>query len=324
MCVLSSSPPTVSGRLLTSGLGPGEASHDLGWPLEGLVVDAMPDGVVVVDIEGRIVFSNLQAQKMTGYTRRQLHGQSIELLVPPRLRAIHQRHREGYNRSRTGPRAMGTVERDFPVRRKDGSEFSADIALAPVETPNGRQTIAVFRDITQRRQLESTLERLAVHDPLTELANRTLFFDRLHQAMQAGQRDRRQLALVMLDVDRFKAVNDTYGHLVGDQVLRRLAQRLRAPLRASDTVARLGGDEFAWILPGVAGREAAAQMVSKLLTRVGHLTVGPQRIQVRVSAGLALHPDHGQDVDTLLSHADLALYSAKREGRDLAIFDSNI
>ena len=284
----------------------------------------MPDGVVVVDREGVIVFTNPRAEQMTGYTRAQLHGQSIELLVPQRLRVIHKRHRQGYHESRAGARAMGTVERDFPVRRKDGSEFSADIALAPVDTPNGRQTIAVIRDITQRKQLESTLEQLALHDPLTGLANRTLFFDRLHQAMQAGQRDQRQLGLVMLDVDRFKAVNDAYGHLVGDQVLRRLAGRLRAPLRASDTVARLGGDEFAWILPAVAGREPAVRMVSKLLTHVGRLTVGPRSIHIAVSAGLALYPDDGQDVDTLLSHADLALYSAKREGRDLAVFGSGL
>jgi diguanylate cyclase len=295
-------------RSVNSGL------RELSWPLEGLLVESMPDGVFVVDREGRIVFSNPQAEKMTGYTRTQLDGQPIELLVPPRLRAIHKRHRQGYHDSRVGPRPMGTVERDFPVRRKDGSEFSADIALAPVETPTGRQTIAVIRDITQRKQLESALEELALHDPLTGLANRTLFFDRLHQAMQARHRDQRQLALVMLDVDQFKAVNDAYGHLVGDQVLRRLAHRLTAPLRTSDTVARLGGDEFAWILPGVTGRESALRMVSKLLTKVGRLTVGPQRIQVGVSAGLALYPHDGQDVDTLLSHADLALYSAKRQG----------
>ena len=274
----------------------------------------MPDAVIVADGEGRIVFANRQAEGMTGYTSEELGRHRIELLVPKRLRAIHKEHRQAYYRSHNGERAMGAVEYDLRARRKDGSEFSAEIALGPIDTPRGRQTVAVIRDITKRVRLESQLEHMALHDPLTGLANRTLFFDRLKQAMLAAGRDRKQVALVMMDIDFFKAINDAYGHLVGDQVLRKLALRLTFPMRASDTIARIGGDEFAWILPGVASRDSAARIVCKLLrTNVGNLVVGPQLIKVFVSTGMALYPDDGENTDTLIRKADLALYAAKRK-----------
>ncbi|HEX9094652.1 MAG TPA: diguanylate cyclase [Candidatus Dormibacteraeota bacterium] len=284
------------------------------WPSANQILESMPDGIVVSDLKGKIVYANRQAELMTGYTREELWRRPIELLVPKRLRAIHKEHRQTYYDSQRAPREMGTAEADFQARRKDGSEFSADIALGPIDTPDGRQTVAVIRDITKRKQLESALEHMALHDPLTGLANRTLFFDRLNQAMLGAERDRKQVALVMMDIDRFKAVNDAYGHLVGDQVLRKLATRLAIPLRASDTIARIGGDEFAWILPRVASRDSAARIVRKLLrNHVENLVVGPRRIGVGLSTGLALYPDDGQDADTLMRKADLALYAAKRK-----------
>lgn len=289
-------------------------SRPIEWPSESQILDSMPDAVVVADGEGRIVFANRSAEEMTGYTGDELRRHRIELLVPKRLRGIHKEHRNAYYESNNGERAMGAVEHDFRACRKDGSEFSADIALRPIDTPRGRQTVAVIRDITKRVQLESELEHMALHDPLTGLANRTLFFDRLKQALLTAGRDRKQVALVMMDVDWFKAINDAYGHLVGDQVLRKLALRLTFPLRASDTIARIGGDEFAWILPRVASRDSAARIVRKLLhTNVGNLVVGPQLIEVFVSTGMALYPDDGDDTDTLIRNADLALYAAKRK-----------
>jgi len=289
-------------------------SPEMPWPPASQILECLPDGVVVANGEGRILFANRQAEQMTGYTREELGRHLIELLVPPRLRAIHKERRQAFYRSQRGARAMGTAEYDFRARRKDGSEFSADIALGSIDTPGGRQTVAVIRDITQRKQLESALEHMALHDPLTGLANRTLFFDRLNQALLTAGRDRNQVALVMMDVDRFKSINDAYGHLVGDQVLRKLAIRLTFPMRASDTIARIGGDEFAWILPRVASRDSAVRIVCTLLrAQVGNLVVGQQRIEVGVSTGMALYPDDGQDTDSLMRKADLALYAAKRK-----------
>jgi diguanylate cyclase (GGDEF)-like protein len=166
----------------------------------------------------------------------------------------------------------------------------------------------------QGKALEFALQRIALHDPLTGLANRSLFLDRLSQAILDWRRERRTIALVTFDVNGFRQVNDAYGHLVGDQVLCRIALRLGAKVRAADTVARLGGDEFAWILPHVTGRESVVRMVQDLQrTQFGGLLVGPQRIEVGVSAGIALCPDDGEDADALLRQAELDLYSVKRE-----------
>jgi diguanylate cyclase (GGDEF)-like protein/PAS domain S-box-containing protein len=276
------------------------------------LLEWMPDGVVVVDAAGQIVFTNRRAHRMTGYSRGELGGHDIELLVPERLRAVHRRHRGEYYATHAEPRSMGGVERDFRVRRKDGSEFSADISLGQVQTPNGPQTVAVIRDITERRRLEAALEHQALHDPLTDLANRTLFFDRLRQALMSARREGKKVALVMLDLDAFKHVNDAFGHAVGDELLKALAVRLREGLRATDTVARIGGDEFAWVLPRVAGRQAAERMVRKRLNAIQVAYANDrERLQVRVSAGIAIYPDDASNVDTLIRFADAAMYSAK-------------
>jgi diguanylate cyclase len=282
--------------------------------LEHELLEWMPDGVVVVDAEGLIVFANRRAERITGYRRQELRGHPIELLVPQRLRAIHREHRRDYY-SRPAPRSMGGAEHDFRVRRKDGSEFSVDIALGPLASAGGRQVVAVIRDITERRRFELLLQHQALHDPLTDLANRTLFFDRLRQAVRSARRDRRHVAIVMLDLDRFKVVNDAFGHAVGDAVLKEFAARLAVRLRTTDTAARLGGDEFAWILPGVADRAAAERKVCQLLQALkGSLSIAGERIHVAVSVGMALYPDDGDNVDRLMRQADRALYSAKRDG----------
>jgi len=211
---------------------------------------------------------------------------------------------------------MGGPERDFRVRRKDGSEFSADIALGPVRTPSGLQTVAVIHDITERKRLEVALEHRALHDPLTELANRTLFLDRLGQSLLSARREGKKVAVVMLDVDGFKKVNDLHGHAVGDKLLKEVAARLRMGLRATDTAARIGGDEFAWVMPQVAGRHTAQLMLRKRLQALdASFSVDKVRIEVRVSSGIAVYPDDGRDVETLMRFADSAMYSDKREGR---------
>jgi diguanylate cyclase (GGDEF)-like protein/PAS domain S-box-containing protein len=278
----------------------------------------MPDGIVISDALGRIVYANRRAEEITGYKRRELHGRRIELLVPRRLRAIHKEHRRDYN-ANPGPRSMGSAEHDFKVQRKNGDELSADIALASIASFAGPQVIAVIRDISERQRLEAVVQHQALHDPLTDLANRNLFFDRLTQAIHSAQRDGNRVALVTMDLDQFKEVNDSFGHGVGDALLKALAARLVQRLRATDTAARLGGDEFAWILPRVADHVAAERMVRRLLrTLKGSFSVGEERIEVSVSAGMAVYPDDGDDVRTLLRKADLGLYSAKQSGRGFA------
>lgn len=276
---------------------------------------------MVADAGGRIVFANRSAGALTGYKSKELVGKSIESLVPERLRAIHRRHRQAYYAGRAGARAMGAPDHDFRVRRKDGTEFSADISLNSVDTPHGRQTISVIRDISERKRLESALEHQALHDPLTGLANRIVFFDRLNQALLAARRERKHVALVILDLDTFKDVNDAYGHSVGDELLKELASRLSEGLRASDTVARIGGDEFAWILPRVADHAAVERIVRRRLRMLSRPSqIEKHRLEIAASAGIAIYPHDGRDPDSLIRHADAAMYSAKREGSGVAFY----
>ena len=277
-------------------------------PTKHDVLEAIPDAVVVTDGEGRIVFVNRAAQAMTGYTRAALVGQPVETLVPERLRGIHVRHRRAFY-GRGAPRLMGDGVRDFSLRRKDGTIVPVEISLGPV----GDDTVAVVRDVTERRRMEAALEHRALHDPMTDLANRSLFFDRLRQALHAARRDRSQVALVMLDLDGFKAINDTRGHATGDAVLKEVASRLRLGLRATDSAARLGGDEFAWVLPRVTSRRSVEAMVRKRLAVAQEpVSLDGEAIDVGLSAGIAMYPDDGQDPDTLMRHADRAMYAVKR------------
>ena len=274
--------------------------------------DALPDGVLLCDARGRLIYANRSLAALTGYSVDELLDGTVETLVPEVQRSAHRTLRRRYQ-ARPRERRMGSVARDFRVRRKDGSTFSADIALGPVTTASGTQVMAVVRDISARKELEAQLAHMALHDPLTGLANRSLLLDRLNHAMRQAQRERKQVALVLLDLDRFKLVNDSYGHQIGDEVLRRIAARLGQGLRSTDTVARLGGDEFAWVLPNVGGRQAAMVMLVKLLRAVPtQVKVGRRTIDIGVSAGLALYPDDGHDVDTLMRVADVELYAAKR------------
>lgn len=272
------------------------------------VLEAIPDAVVVTDQQGEVVFVNRAAEAMTGYRRSELIGRSVETLVPEKQRGIHVRHRRGFY-SRGKPRLMGDVAKDFTLRRKDGSIVPVEISLGPV----GPDTVAVVRDVTERRRMEAALEHRALHDPLTDLANRSLFFDRLRQAMHSARRDRTQVALVMLDVDGFKTINDTRGHAAGDAVLKEVAGRLQVSLRATDSAARLGGDEFAWILPGVASRRSVESIVRKRLAGAREpIKIDGKEIDVGLSAGIAMYPEDGVDTDTLMRRADAAMYSVKR------------
>lgn len=278
------------------------------------LLEAIPDAVVVTDPDGKIVFANRSAETMTGYRRSELVGHNVELLVPARLRGIHVRHRRGFYTGGSA-RLMGDGTQDFSLRRKDGTTLPVEISLGPA----GADTVAVIRDETERRRMEAALEHRALHDPLTNLANRTLFFDRLRQSIHAARRESTHIALVMLDVDGFKGINDTHGHAAGDEVLKEIAQRLSAGLRATDTVARIGGDEFAWIVPRIASREAAQRTVRKRLAAIERpAAIDEAAVDVAVSAGIAMYPEDGTDADSLLRGADAAMYTRKRKRHGVA------
>ncbi|HEY4485220.1 MAG TPA: GGDEF domain-containing response regulator, partial [Nitrospiria bacterium] len=174
----------------------------------------------------------------------------------------------------------------------------------------------------ERKRSEETVQYLAYHDVLTDLPNRAVFYDRLHQCILTAHRERKSLALVLMDLNRFKEVNDTFGHLSGDLLLRQIGPRVRRCLRESDTVARVGGDEFAILLPNthIEGASLTARKILKTLE--APFVLGEVTIDVGVSIGIALYPDHGEEGDALVHRADMALYVTKQAGGGYAVFEA--
>lgn len=279
------------------------------------------DAIITVDHTGRITEFNPAAEAIFGYSRDEAIGQEVSrLIVPPARRERHDMGREQYLRTGDSP-AIGQRIEGLAVRC-DGSEFPVEVATLRLRGTDPPVFVGYIRDITARRQAEDALRRQALHDALTGLPNRVLLSDRLRQAVLAVQRDGQPLALMLLDLDRFKDVNDTLGHQAGDLLLCQVAQRLRGVLRAADTVARLGGDEFAVLLPGaeLAGAAQAAQSILAVLSEP--ITIEDQRLTIAASIGIALAPDHSADDQTLLRYADIAMYVAKRAGGGYAIYSA--
>jgi diguanylate cyclase (GGDEF)-like protein len=202
------------------------------------------------------------------------------------------------------------------ARRKSGELVPIELAASQVSFNRETLHILTVRDVTLRKQTEETIRSLAYHDPLTGLPNRLLFNERLTQAIERALRHRQQLAVMLLDLDRFKLINDSLGLASGDQVLRLVGERLSGALRRSDTVARLGGDDFLVLLPGVEGAESAAKVAQKLLDAfLAPLGIDDRELHVGASLGITLYPHDGEDAETLIRNADTALYRAKQHAR---------
>ena len=196
---------------------------------------------------------------------------------------------------------------------RDGLERRVEERTAELSTAN----TALKREIAERMQAEETIKHMAYHDALTDLPNRALFYDRLHQALAVARRNQHRMAVIMLDLDHFKDVNDTLGHGAGDELLRDVAKRLRSLVRESDTVARMGGDEFTLILPEVVEADDSTHVAEKIVKSFQKpFVLDGHELYVTTSVGIAVHPADGGDANTLVKKADIAMYNAKRDGRN--------
>ena len=280
------------------------------------VFDRSGIGICRVDLQGRIEDVNPALCVMLGRDRSELIGTLAADLVDP------EDWREA-EMAAVASGELGAASLELRCRRPDGTPLWGNTTLTAVVNERGRPAflIAMIEDITARKAQETALEHQALHDALTELPNRTLLHDRLHQAIRVAQREGRRLALLMMDLDRFKEVNDTFGHHSGDVLLREVAARLRRELRGSDTIARLGGDEFAVVLSQADGGEGAVTTARKLLRALEHaFTVEGEAVHIGASLGIAVYPDHGADADLLMRHADVAMYVAKRSGSGYSVY----
>ena len=281
-------------------LRPDEAQH---------LLEAVSHGLAVLDEAGRIVYANEAFRRLHAWPEAlALAGRALRELYDPGEAARIEA--DGLQPARSGRRWQG----EATGRRHDGVAFPPAVVLVPLG--GGRVALAV-RDLTDERLAAEQAVGLAYRDPLTGLPNRRLFEDRLAIALAQAHRYRQRLAVVFLDLDRFKQVNDTLGHAAGDELLKSVSQRLAATVREGDTVARLAGDEFTLILPGIHYSEDLAVVARKLqeAMRRPHQIEGHE-VRVTASGGISLYPEDGEAAEPLLRAADAAMYRAKERGRD--------
>ena len=276
-------------------------------------------GIARIDLAGRIIEANPALQRMLGYS-------ADELTHNPLATFVHPDYVRDGRLTQLAELSQGMrqeLQQELRYIHKLGGLVWCNSIASLVRGPSNEPLflIVMTEDITARKKQEVALEHLALHDGLTDLPNRTLMFDRLRQAILVSKREHQPLALLMMDLDGFKEINDTFGHHGGDEVLRHVATRLKAQLRESDTVARLGGDEFAIILPGVADEATAGATATRILHALQEpLIIEGEALEIRASIGIVLFPRHAEDADTLLRRGDAAMYEAKRAGAGTAFY----
>ena len=278
------------------------------------LLEAAPDAMVVVDPSGKIVLLNVQAEKRFGYRRDELIGQPVKNIIPKgfaeRLIADALRSAEDAMEQQIGTGI------DLTGRRKDGSEFPIEIMLSPLENAEGILVTAAIRDITTRKKAEALIIHSSEHDFLTGLPNRMLLNDRISQAILLALRHRRRVAVLFLDLDGFKHINDSLGHPTGDKLLQSVGKRLVDCVRGSDTVSRQGGDEFVVLLSEEEALEDASVTARRMLRAVAEAHFIDQHdLHVTCSVGISRYPDDGVNAETLIKNADTAMYQAKENGR---------
>jgi diguanylate cyclase (GGDEF)-like protein/PAS domain S-box-containing protein len=283
-----------------------------------VTLNSIGDAVVSTDVAGNVTYLNIVAQTLTGWSQHEAAGHPLEdvfRIIDGTTRA------QAPNPMEFAIRENKTVSLtpNCVLIRRDGAESPIEDSAAPIHDRQGHVTgaVMVFHDVSAARAATLKMAYLAQHDSLTDLPNRILFNDRLTEAMTLASRYRRQLAVLFLDVDRFKHVNDSLGHDIGDRLLQSMAQRLLGCVRASDTVSRQGGDEFVILLSELTHAQDATVCADKILEslRAPH-RIDKYDVQVTASIGIVTYPDDGTDCETLMKHADFAMYHAKDNGRD--------
>jgi diguanylate cyclase (GGDEF)-like protein/PAS domain S-box-containing protein len=269
-------------------------------------MESASDVIVIADLKGNAEYVNASFERVTGMPKSEALGTR---------RAIFGLEEADADAALETAAAGGLWRGEIAAVRADGGEIVEEVTIAPVMDPSGEPSriVAILRDVTERRRLQEKLERLAHYDPLTALPNRALFFDRLEGAVARARREERRFALLFIDLDGFKAVNDRYGHDAGDYLLFETARRLRAAIRDSDTAGRMGGDEFTVLLENISKADDAVAVAEKIhasLTEIATIPAGAS-VKVGASIGIAVFPDDGTDGESVLKAADSAMYAIK-------------
>jgi diguanylate cyclase (GGDEF)-like protein/PAS domain S-box-containing protein len=276
------------------------------------VFEYSKEGIIVTDADNKIVSVNRSFVEITGYSAEEVIGRN-----PNILSSGHQ-GRDFYERMWAEIAETGSWQGEMWDRRKNGEVYPEALTIIRVKNVEGTviNHLAIFSDISERRLAQERIQQLAHYDVLTGLPNRVLFSDRLEQAMIFAQRNHSKISLLFLDIDRFKQINDTLGHGVGDQLLQSVGQRLLECVREQDTVSRQGGDEFIVVLAD-ADAEGAELVADKIMHNITQPYMIEQHdLRITASIGIAVYPDHAQDCESLIKYADVAMYQAKESGRN--------
>jgi len=287
------------------------------------VLESTHQAVVVVDKERRvIVYVNPAFVAVTGYTADEIRGRSL-------FDFRSSRHNKAFFRQIwRSLEEHGYWSGEIWGRRKNGETYpSLHTVSAIFNSRRGRVThyVSMFTDISALKRQQASLGHLAYHDSLTGLPNRLMLVDRLEHALRAHIRNKMQMAVLFIDLDGFKGINDSLGHAIGDRLLQVIAERLQSLLRSGDTVARLGGDEFVIVIESCRSREGVVHIARKLLAAIAEpLRVNGHELEVRGSIGIAIAPQDGQDPDEIMNAADQAMYRVKtQQGGDFCFFDDD-
>lgn len=278
------------------------------------ILENIEEGYYELDADGRFNFFNDSCRKIFGYNSDELMGMNCRDCTG----------KENWERvGKVFDGVMGTLKpdrvQDWVIIRKDGFKRHIEASLALIHDADGKATgiRGIMRDVTERKKAEETITFMAYHDALTGLPNRVLFNDRLSLTLVQARRNRQKFTLMMLDLDKFKDINDTLGHQVGDQLLQGVGNRLRSRLRKGDTVARMGGDEFMLLFPDIKQAEDCLIVAQKIVESFRRpFCLGGHELFVTISIGIAIYPDDGTDSDALQKHADASMYEAKIGGRN--------
>ncbi|KPB04520.1 bifunctional diguanylate cyclase/phosphodiesterase [Bacillus sp. CHD6a] len=278
------------------------------------VIESANDAIIISDSTSTIISWNNGAENIFGFTKKEVVGQKLQTIIPKRYQ---QAHRKGMDRYiATGePKVIGkTVE--LEAVKKDGSEIPIELSLAAWKESDAIYFSSIIRDITDRKRNEKKINQMVYLDPLTGLPNRLLLNDRLSLAMDQADQNKHSLSIMFIDLDRFKYINDTLGHAVGDQLLIEVANRIQSFLGRHETLSRQGGDEFIVLLPQTTASEVTKRAKAIVDALNKSLIVDEQELFITPSIGITMYPTDGKDIDTLIKNADTAMYQVKERGKN--------
>lgn len=285
------------------------------------ITDSAKDAIIMINPAGLVSYWNSAAERITGFSAVEALGMLLhELIVPTRYRQAHNKGHSAFKQTGMGKIIGETIE--IEACHKDGHEFLVELSISAVQLQGGWHAVGIIRDITERKRLEGEIRHLATHDALTNLPTLRLAHDRLAMALSHAHRHPSKLAVLFIDLDGFKTINDTYGHKSGDVVLKHAAAVLRSAVREDDTVARIGGDEFLIIATDLHASANAELIAEKILIQMAQpMNLNDHKqVTIGASVGIAIYPDNGESLEELIHQADTAMYEAKKRGKNCYVF----